>query len=199
MPRVVETGDGLVWRAGDSFLARVGSSGFRSDPSRPGVSEHLDAMASEGFFADGFRGVFRPTTPELRIHDQDLDGVAGEVIYGILGMGSRINDPEAFAFVCQQYNDWAAEFCESNPTRFKALACIPNHDPDAAAVALRHAADVGLVGADFDPASAVTPIFQNEWDPLWAAAAECGMPISFHTTGMGVRGQLSLDNISSFW
>jgi len=36
-------------------------------------------------------------------------------------------------------------------------------------------------------ATAVKPIFQEDWDVLWAAAAECDIPISFHTLGLPCR------------
>ena len=31
--------------------------------------------------------------------DQDIDGVSGEVLYGILGAAGKLNDPEAADFV----------------------------------------------------------------------------------------------------
>jgi len=31
--------------------------------------------------------------------------------------------------VYEIYNTWAAEFCQTNPARLVALACIPNDDP----------------------------------------------------------------------
>src|SRR5712692_6196484 len=41
--------------------------------------------------------------------------------------------------------------------------------------------------ADFAVSTAVKPIWHRDWDPLWAAAQECHVPISFHTTGYAVR------------
>ena len=38
-----------------------------------------------GFFSDADAGRFHPSTPELRLKDQDADGIEAEVIYGILG------------------------------------------------------------------------------------------------------------------
>jgi uncharacterized protein len=67
------------------------------------------------------------------------------------------------------------------------LACIPNHDPDAAAKELRRAASLGLKGADFAVSTAAYPIWHGAWDVLWDAAQECRMPISFHTIGYPVR------------
>ena len=81
-------------------------------------------------------------------------------------------------------------FCKTVPERLVGLACIPNHDPEIAAAGLRRAAKLGLKGADFGVSTAVKPIWHRDWDPLWAAADECGMPISFHTTGFSLREPL---------
>ena len=42
-------------------------------------------MASTGLYDDGKSGIRRLTDPELRLKDQDRDGVQAEVLYGILG------------------------------------------------------------------------------------------------------------------
>src|SRR5207244_12530657 len=84
-----------------------------------------------------------PTTPSLRLKDQEIDGIDAEVMYGILGIGLRMQDRELIQTVYEIYNDWAADFCKSNPQRFVGLACIPSHDPAAAAGELRRAARLG--------------------------------------------------------
>ena len=162
-----------------------------------GVSKTVDKMAETGLYSDGAKGLLHPTTPELRINDQELDGVDAEVIYGILGVGGGhhldierekgIRDPELLTAVYDMYNEWLADFCKGNPQRFAGLACIVNNNPDVAAGQLRRAAELGLKGAEFNAANASKPIFQKEWDVLWATAAEYDMPISFHTLGMRLR------------
>ena len=134
-----------------------------------------------------YEGGPHPSTPELRLKDMEIDGIEAEVIYGILGVGLRFEDPRMTSVVYEIYNSWAADFCNARPGKWAALACIPNHDPNAAAAELRRAADLGLKGADFAVATAVKPIWHRDWDPLWQAASECGIPISFHTTGPNVR------------
>lgn len=191
VPHVVESGGGLVWRAGDTDMGGVAGTSLRGRREREGVSKHVDRMIGTGLYEDADRGTFRPTTPELRIKDQEMDGVDAEVIYGIVGVGSwlRQHDPELLSVIYQIYNDWVAGFCRSNPERLKALACIPNHDPEVAAAELRRAAGLGLVGADFDVSTAARPLYHRDWDILWATAAECGMPVSFHSTGWSLRGE----------
>jgi predicted TIM-barrel fold metal-dependent hydrolase len=183
VPQVRQTPDGPRWYAEDKELGVFGGLGFGFNPVQRGYSKHVDKMFAVGFYEGGPH----PTTPELRLKDQELDGIDAEVMYGILGIGLRLQDAELIQFVYQVYNDWAADFCKTNPQRFVGLACLPNHSPEAAAAELRRAARLGLKGADFAVSTAVYPIWHGAWDPLWAAAQECQTPISFHTTGYPVR------------
>src|ERR1700680_4936908 len=70
----------------------------------------MNGMASEGIYQDGKKGIRRMTDPELRIKDQDRDGIQAEVLYGILGASSRINDDEAAGEMLSIYNEWLADF-----------------------------------------------------------------------------------------
>ena len=182
-PQVRETSDGPHWFVEGKDLGVYGGLGFGFDRVQRGYSKHVDKMFEVGFYEGGPH----PTTPALRLKDQELDGIEAEVMYGILGIGLKMTDRELIHAVYEVYNDWAADFCKSNPRRFVGLACIPNHDPEAAAKELRRAASLGLKGADFAVSTAVYPIWHGAWDPLWATAQECRMPISFHTIGYPVR------------
>src|SRR5215471_14109901 len=90
----------------------------------------MNGMASEGIYEDGKKGIRRMTEPELRIKDQERDGVQAEVLYGILGATNRLKDDEAAGEMLRIYNEWLADFCAANRDRFAGLACIPNHDID---------------------------------------------------------------------
>ena len=114
-----------------------------------------------GFFSDADAGKFHPSTPELRLKDQDADGIKAEVIYGILGVSTGFSDaegglssPEALTCVYDIYNEWAADFCKAAPDRLAALACISSHSPSIAAAQLKRAADLGLKGAEMNVSSA---------------------------------------------
>ena len=181
-PHVVETDEGLKWTAEGKTLGVFGGSSFGFGKAERGASRRIDSMFAEGFY----EGPPRPTTPELRLKDMEMDGVDAEVLYGILGVGMRFDDPELTRYVYNVYYDWAAEFCATNPGRWAALAPLASHDPQLAAEDLRRAAKLGLKGADFAVSIAVKPLYQQEWDVLWEAASECEMPVSFHFT-VGMR------------
>jgi predicted TIM-barrel fold metal-dependent hydrolase len=215
MPKVLDTDQGKQWFADGQQLGWVAGAGIGEEegawnPYKPGLSNRLDRMEDVGFFSDGQRGLFHPTTPELRIKDQETDGIEGEVIYGVLGLGGDPNavrvtdtelggsgdspgpgygltDPELIQTAYDIYNEWLADFCKSTPNRFKGLACLSGHDPKVAANQLRRAAEMGLSGAEMNVATAAAPIYQKEWDVLWDAASETGLPISFHTLGLVPR------------
>src|SRR4030088_2749568 len=96
MPYVVEGRKGLQWVAknGAKFglVNGVGSAGRQYVP---GEIHRSDRMASTGLYDDGRKGIRRLTDVDLRLKDQERDGVQAEVLYGILGDSGRLNDPEA--------------------------------------------------------------------------------------------------------
>ena len=67
------------------------------------------------------------------------------------------------------------------------LTCLSPNDPNIAAAQLRRASDLGLRGAEMNVASANDPLYHKNWDALWEAADETGLPISFHTVGIAPR------------
>ena len=218
MPRVQETKDGKQWfaegRPTGMWVAGAGlglRDGSLFDPYVPGHSSRLDKMETHRFFSDGHQGRFHPTTLSLRVADQDLDTISGEVIYGILGVAGDepatgektsdesgsflpgIADPEVVTAVYDIYNEWAAGFCKSHPERLVALGSLSAHDPAVAARQLRGAAEMGLRGAEINVSSMAKPIYHRDWDVLWATSAETNLPVSFHTVGLPIRPPAKAD------
>ena len=112
MPFVVDSNRGRVWatKNGAQFGLKNGM-GSAGREYKPGEIHRSDRMASKGLFADGLKGIDRLTIPELRIRDQDIDGVQAEVLYGILGAAKRIGDDAAAVEMMRIYNEWLAQFC----------------------------------------------------------------------------------------
>ena len=46
---------------------------------------------------------------------------------------------------------------------------------------MRRGAKLGLKGGELAVSSDIVPLWHPQWEVLWEAAAECDMPISFHT------------------
>jgi predicted TIM-barrel fold metal-dependent hydrolase len=141
-------------------------------------------MAATGLYEDGKRGIRRLTDPELRLKDQERDGVQAEVLYGILGATRRLNDAEAALELVRIYNEWLAEFCDGHPDRYAGLACIPNAPVKAAVEEMRRVIKRGGVrGLEIAHSYDIAPIWDPQWNPVWEVANEAALPVHFHTAG----------------
>lgn len=187
MPNVADTDEGERWLVGNQVLGVAGGAGFSFLPTLRNKFRRMDRMIDMGFLDGMSEGRYHPTDPDLRIKDMDLDGVEAEVLYGMTSAGIRINDKEIVSATFRIYNDWISKFCRSRPGRWYALACIPVHDSTVAAKELTRASRLGLRGSDLYVGGIVQPVYARDgyWDPLWQAAAETNMPISFHIGGGG--------------
>lgn len=185
MPYVTEGEKGPIWvsKRGAEFGLQNGM-GSAGREYVPGQIQRSDRMAATGLYADGKKGIRRLTDPDLRIKDQDRDGVQAEVLYGILGASQRLNDPEAATEVMRIYNEWLAGFCKTHPDRFAGIACIPNHDVAAAVEEIsRVVKRGGLRGLEIANTYDMKPLYHPDWYPLWEAADASGLPIHLHTIG----------------
>src|SRR6266850_829925 len=193
MPYTKEGPRGPVWvtnkGASLGMACGMGSAGREYIPGR---IHRSDRMASTGLYEDGKRGIRRITDPDLRLKDQDRDGVQAEVLYGVLGTTGRMNDPEAAVEVLRIYNEWLADFCSPPPDRYAGLASIPNHPLEAAVAEVERVVKRGaLRGVDIANSSDLKPLWDPYWNPLWDAIDGCGLPLHFHTIGGGSRPDTS--------
>jgi len=185
MPYVTDGPKGPIWvsKNGSQF-GLVNGMGSAGREYVPGQIHRSDRMAATGLYEDGKRGIRRLTDPELRLKDQDRDGVQAEVLYGILGASMRLNDPDAATEVIRIYNEWLADFCDTHAHRFAGLACIPNHSVEAAVAEVRRVMKRGTVrGLDVANTVDMRPLWDPGWAPVWEAANEARLPVHFHTIG----------------
>jgi predicted TIM-barrel fold metal-dependent hydrolase len=170
-PRVEQLAAGPTWvREGAAW----GMWGEKKLDFRINVFDRL------GYPEEVEPGRWRATDPKYRLQDMDSDGVHAQVIYNFLNWS--FTDQELKTACVQAFNTWLAEeMCRAAPDRLIGLATLPGHDGAAAVAELHRAARIGLKGVIFDVFGATKPIFDPEWEPLWAAASEAGMPVSVHT------------------
>ena len=168
-PKVVQTEKGQFWVC-------EGETWGRAQPKRiRGLPSVFDRVGIEAW-------ITRPSTPDLRLQDLDRDGVYSTVIYPGPG-GFPVKDPILKYECLKAYNDWTAEFNAKDPNRLCNLATIPSHDPKAATDELHRAAKLGHRGAIIDHFSMPTPMYQPEWEPMWATAEETGLSMAVHLGG----------------
>ncbi len=120
--------------------------------------------------------------PDEHIKDMDIDGIDISIVYPTVGLNLYIvPDGEILSAFFRVYNDWIAEFCESYPRRLKGIGMLNIDDVQEGVRELERCAKKGLAGAMIT----VYPIENRsydspEYEPLWAAAQDLGMPLSLH-------------------
>lgn len=165
-PQVVDRKGRSMWMADGKVLGFSGALADFSAVERAGIDDDP----------------FRPSDPERRLSDMDLDGITASVIYGPTALVSLgVPDLELRDAIFRAFNDWAAEFNAFNPDRLALLPALPSHSPEAAVAELERVAGLGHRGAlisvfDIDCGD-------PQWEPLWAAAGATGLPLSFHLRG----------------
>ena len=120
--------------------------------------------------------------PEEHVKDLDLDGTDIGIIYPTVGvMAYGAEDSDLLTEICSVYNDWIAEFCGAAPSRLKGIAMLNVDDVGMAVKELERGSKIGLIGGMITVQPPFAMIYENqEYDPLWAAAQDLGMPLSLH-------------------
>jgi predicted TIM-barrel fold metal-dependent hydrolase len=182
MPYVEEKEDGPHWvtQAGID-MGGWGGVGSVGGKFIPGQNYRVDKMAETGLYEAGKRGEARPGDPHLRIKEMEKDGVDAEIIFGILGVVSRLEDHEAASECLRIYNDFLKGFCSHYPDRQIGLACLPYGDIEAAAKEVYRVAKLGLKGLELSCSWDMEPMWHPMWEPLWKAVNDVQLPLHFHT------------------
>jgi predicted TIM-barrel fold metal-dependent hydrolase len=177
-----------VWEGRDYPLSLMGSPRtrvFRTDGTGEDFrARHYDDMVPACYDVDE------------RVKAMDLDGVKAQLLFPTFPRfaGTQFMTPkdrEISKLVIGGYNDWMVdEWCAAHPDRFIPMIIVPLWDPDLAAAEIRRMAAKGAKSITFpeNPAPLGLPSYwTRHWDPIFAAAAETGMPLSMH---IGTSGSL---------
>lgn len=131
--------------------------------------------------------------PMARLAEQDLDGVTTEVLYPSVGM-LLCNHPDAdYKHACfDAYNQWLAEFCAAAPDRLIGIGQTALRSVEEGVADLERIKSLGLRGVmlpGFAACHGEGDYDDPRWDPLWQAAIDLDLPVSFHIlTGSGNLG-----------
>jgi predicted TIM-barrel fold metal-dependent hydrolase len=135
-------------------------------------------------------------TPEERIADLAADGVDAEILFPNKGLTIWATPDAAFSqAMCRVYNDWAWETFSAFNDRLSPMACIASSDIDGSIAEVQRTAELGFRGLSLpckpvwgSPDHEALNYNLPEFDPLWAAIEETGMPMTFHvSTGRDPR------------
>ncbi len=136
----------------------------------------LASFAEAGSSAPGARD------PHLRLVDLDEEGVWGQLMFPSRGLWvTLVTDRELYRECARVYNDWLASEVMAVSPRLVGVAMLSSLSTEDAVAELERAVSLGYQ-AVMVPCTAPEDRGYNDevWDPLWAAAEEAGVVMSFH-------------------
>jgi len=113
----------------------------------------------------------------------------------------RMGDPELALTCVRAYNDFLTDWCSAAPDRLIAITALPFWDVDAAVAELQRCVARGHRAVNFcnqPDDHGQPPLAHAHWDPIWAAAQEAGVSVSFHVGG-GSMGTQFEDTAGMGW
>jgi predicted TIM-barrel fold metal-dependent hydrolase len=130
------------------------------------------------------RGFDAPST----LTAMDIEGIDVAVMYGTRGRQILCHDdlkPDYAAALARAYNNWAHDYCKTDPQRLKFAAQIAMHDIGMAVEeARRSVKELGAVAVIGTPNPVNGQHLHDEaCEPLWNELERLGVPIGFHPTG----------------
>jgi predicted TIM-barrel fold metal-dependent hydrolase len=132
--------------------------------------------------------------PVVRLGDQDIDNVEGEVLHTTLAFRLFwLRDAKLQRACFRVYNDWLAEFCSHSPQRLIGVPLISLYDIDEGVAELRRTAALGLKGAMvwLSPPEGCPPFSSPFYDPFWAEAQDLDTPVVLHEITGAAESRLS--------
>jgi uncharacterized protein len=202
IPHVLPIDDGAreAWFIGDKRVAsQVGHSQFGrhedGSPKRipggsggPGTPQRFDTVHPSAYDA------------AERLKVMDASGISVAALYpnlsffGYDGFYRAVNEAEFQLDCVRAYNDFIHDFTSTAPDRFIPLAVIPYWDVQATVREIERCVAMGFKGLVTTAAPQLhgQPFMADRhWDPIWSAATEAKLPISFHAGGGDLSSHIS--------
>ena len=174
VPKLVRQEDGDWWYCDNHRVIGLGAgsqTGMRfEEPENLVITSTQDDVRPGGYI------------PEEHVKDMDIDGVDVSIIYPTVGLLLySVPDSALLTEISRTYNDWLAEFCKPFPKRLKGIAMINVDDVQQGVKELERCQKMGLAGGMitvYPPEE--RPYILPEYEPLWSAAVDLGMPLGLH-------------------
>ena len=170
--------------------------------------EYLDPQYREAF--DEWRGGYKNPSQEhygskkmrnwdleIRSHDQNSQGVVGEVVFPntvppfykksiVTTQPPRPEDYELCLAGVRAHNRWLVDFCNEDPDRRAGVGVILPNDLDEAVKDIEFIAESGLRGGVLLPlipedCTWLKPLYHPEWDKVYAAIEDHGLVMNQHS------------------
>ena len=117
---------------------------------------------------------------QSKLHDMDAAGIDLSVV-SVNMPGPELLDPDLGVAGARLCNDYVASLVQRNPDRLAGLACLPWQDSAACLAEMERATqELGLKGFMLYSHIGQEPVDAPQFEPLYARAAELGVPIVLH-------------------
>ena len=176
-------------RAPKRVVMSDGSDGLSCDGSEPdtiGLTRNVGVPFEEiPFQISKFSEPVGNGTPELRLEEQDRDGVDAEVMFTWAdGLCRKVKDDELYLSFVHAYNEYLGEeYMPVAPDRLLAQGTIPTTGIEDAVQELEHCAKLGFKGVTLNTLPSGHGYPSPEDDVFWAASLDLGMAIACHGGG----------------
>jgi predicted TIM-barrel fold metal-dependent hydrolase len=167
-----------LWR--ENLPALLRSQAMRGiKPGEPGNWELILEGERLGEKAEAESERVKMADPQHRYQVMRQEGIVGECIYPTTGLYVwLLDDPAVQVASCRVYNEWIADGLGRLP-RFKCAGLVPSTSVEAAVAEVARIADAGL-GSLMIPAVASPDWNHRNWESLWSAIEETGLPAVVH-------------------
>jgi len=175
-PKVVETDKGTMWEwegtlqcpaADGKDFTKYAKSSFRSSRSKNAQIVEI----SEGKL---------PSHPDIMLSHLDMDGTYAGVFFTYETRKASFKEPELEKAFWQAHNDWVMEISAAAPDRLIVLPTLPTSYPAFCVQELNRMAKKGAKAVEFPVFDVAEPIYEEIWEPVWAAAEETDTVICSH-------------------
>lgn len=141
-----------------------------------------------------------------RLKYMDSMGIWSMVMYpNVAGFGNqeflKLGDPDLMLACVEAYNDWQTEWASADSRRLLPIASTPFWDVDAAVIEVERCAAMGHKGILFtgEPHAFDQPMLgDHHWDPLWRAAVDLDLPVSFHIGSGNMEAGLGRKQVEAY-
>jgi len=141
-----------------------------------------------------------------RLADMDAEGIEASIVYhGRAAALIRMADKDFFIRCMDVFNEWLSEWRMAAPERLYPVAYLPTFfKPDMTRDYLQKLKGLGFKAIEVPMNPKGVRYNSSEMDPMWAAIAESGFPLSVHIgaylqfQGRGSRGANLNANLMPF-
>jgi predicted TIM-barrel fold metal-dependent hydrolase len=180
MLRGADGGDGWSFDGGPPKR----TFGIEATAGRAGMDRKLTGLTFEEILPGNYDG-------KAHAEDMALDGVDVSVTYPNASIFVyTVEDRELGVACLRSYNDWVlGEFQGAAPEHIVGLPMLPVDDGMEICVAEADRMLAAGARGLFIPGNPVKPYHDPYYDPIYARAAEAGVPLTFHRTFGGKPGE----------